>query len=145
MPIRASAGLPSVSPALPLYELRRERPASPVTPDVAGNVGAWLDSLSGLARDLLISGIRLPREAVGYEVLSSRRDARRGLTRSGAAGCHGDRVDAGCQTDHGESDRYHEGATFKASEPVLVWQATTGCAPMRTSAVAGLSDRSHQS
>ncbi|MEU4576864.1 hypothetical protein [Nonomuraea sp. NPDC023979] len=69
------AGLPAVVPALPLYELLfaagRERPAAPVPADSAARVSAWLGLLAGRARNVLVSGIRLPQEAVGYELLST--------------------------------------------------------------------------
>lgn len=72
----ASSGLPSVVPALPLYELlfelQRERPASPVAPKHAANVAGWLGPFADRAAAVLVAGVRLPQEAVGYDVLSCR-------------------------------------------------------------------------
>ncbi|MFD9704197.1 hypothetical protein [Lentzea sp. NPDC059081] len=71
-----SAGLPPVSPALSLYRLLFDlgvaRPASSVAAGVAAEVVTWLGPFADVARELLTSGTRLPQEAVGYEVLSSR-------------------------------------------------------------------------
>lgn len=77
------AGLPSVAPALPLYELLfdlgRTRPGAPITRPVATEVAAWLGSLSARACDLMVGGQRLPQEAVGYELLTARADKLMGI------------------------------------------------------------------
>ncbi|WP_306372020.1 Wadjet anti-phage system protein JetD domain-containing protein [Nocardia sp. CC216A] len=69
------AGLPAVAPALPLYELlfefRCTRPTAPIAAATAAEVAAWLGPLSVRARDLLVGGLRLPQEAVGYELLTA--------------------------------------------------------------------------
>jgi hypothetical protein len=72
------AGLPAVVPAFPLYDLlfdtHRRRPAARVSADVAAETAAWLGPLAERAHDALVSGHRLPQEAVGYELLMNRRD-----------------------------------------------------------------------
>ncbi|MGV9928336.1 hypothetical protein [Nocardia rhamnosiphila] len=71
------AGLPSVVPALPLYELlfeaRRVRPATPVLPDAAAVAAAWSGPFRDRTLALLVDGLRLPQEAVGYELLTAYR------------------------------------------------------------------------
>jgi hypothetical protein len=67
------ADLPAVVPAFPLYELLFEapykRPIAPVSPDVAAEASAWLGPLAERAHDALVDGIRIPQEAVGYDLL----------------------------------------------------------------------------
>jgi hypothetical protein len=72
------AGLPAVVPALPLYELLLQapyrRPAVPVPESIATEVASWLGPLADPARDALVTGHRLPQEAVGYELLTTPQD-----------------------------------------------------------------------
>ncbi|HVW39846.1 MAG TPA: hypothetical protein VHC18_00700 [Amycolatopsis sp.] len=72
----AKAGLPPVLPAVPLYEILFEvgckQPNDHVHPDTAGAAAAWLTPFAERARDLLVDGIRIPQESVGYEQLVDR-------------------------------------------------------------------------
>jgi hypothetical protein len=72
------AGLAAVVPAISLYELlfdsARERPATQMSENVAKQAAAWLGPLAERARNALVDGVRLPQEAVGYELLMSRHD-----------------------------------------------------------------------
>jgi hypothetical protein len=76
--VAAQAGLPPVAPALSLYqvlfEVSRKRTSLPVATKVATEVAAWLGPLADRARDSLVHGIRLPQEAVGYELLMTHLD-----------------------------------------------------------------------
>ncbi|WP_427896544.1 Wadjet anti-phage system protein JetD domain-containing protein [Kribbella sp. GL6] len=71
------AGLPAVVPALPLYELLfaapYRRPSTRIPASLAVEVAGWLGPLADRACEVLTSGHRIPQEAVGYELLTSRR------------------------------------------------------------------------
>jgi Uncharacterized protein conserved in bacteria C-term(DUF2220). len=69
------AGLPPVRPAVGLYArllaVGRPEPATPLAPEVAAELAAWLGpSLAPAAEALLVSGYRLAQEAVGLDRLA---------------------------------------------------------------------------
>src|SRR5262249_4422531 len=79
IPIAASAaaeraGLPPVRPAVGLYArllaVGRRQPTTPVLPEIAAELAAWLGpALASAAATLLVSGHRLAQEAIGLDRL----------------------------------------------------------------------------
>lgn len=72
------AGLPAVRPATGLYDLLLDapykRPAAHIPADIAAEAAGWLGPLAERACSALVDGIRIPQEAVGYELLMSHHD-----------------------------------------------------------------------
>ncbi|TDD60001.1 hypothetical protein E1263_12960 [Kribbella antibiotica] len=73
------ANLPPVTPAWPLYELLFDvaprRSTTEIPADSAADAARWLGPLASSARELLITGLRLPQEAVGHERLTDHPNA----------------------------------------------------------------------